>query len=101
MAAPLANRFVHLEMEADVETWRNWAIGRNIDMSIIAFIAHRPDALFTFNSQNDNRSFATPRTWEYVNEILTSEPEADLLMTLISGAIGEELAASFLRNNFV
>lgn len=96
MAAPLANRFVHLEMEADVPTWQSWAKARNLDMSIIAFIAHRPDALFTFNTQNDNRSFATPRTWEYVHEILSSTPDDDLMMALISGAIGEELAASFL-----
>lgn len=96
MAAPLANRFVHLEMEADVPTWQSWAKARNLDMSIIAFITHRPDALFTFNTQNDNRSFATPRTWEYVHEILSSTPDDDLMMALISGAIGEELAASFL-----
>jgi len=96
MAAPLSNRFIHLEMEASVEDWKAWAISRNIDSSIIGFISYRPDALFTFDTQNDSRSFATPRTWEYVNEVLSSEPEADLLMPLVSGAIGEELAAAFL-----
>ncbi len=96
MAAPLANRFVHLEMEASVEDWRNWALKSEIDPSIIAFISHRPDALFTFNTKDDSRSFATPRTWEYVHQILSSSPEEDLIMPMVSGAIGEELAASFL-----
>lgn len=96
MAAPLANRFVHLDMEADVEGWRNWAMGAGLDVTIISFIGHRPDALFTFNTQDDSKSFATPRTWEYVHEILASEPDEDLMMPLVSGAIGEELAASFL-----
>lgn len=96
MASPLANRFVHLEMESSVEDWRNWAIGAGIDPSIIGFISHRPDALFAFDTNNDSRSFATPRTWEYVNEIITSTPEETLLLPMISGAIGEELAASFL-----
>ncbi len=95
MAAPLANRFVHLEMEASVEDWRAWAVGAGIDPSIIAYIGHRPDALFTFGD-GDSRSFATPRTWEYVNDILASAPEADLVLAMVSGAIGEELAASFL-----
>lgn len=95
MAAPLANRFVHLEMEVNVEDWRVWAVGAGIDASIIAFISHRPDALFTF-AQTDSRAFATPRTWEYVHHIISSEPEADLIMPMVSGAIGEELAASFL-----
>lgn len=96
MAAPLSNRFIHLEMESSVEDWKVWATDRGIDASIIGFVSYRPDALFTFDTQNDSRSFATPRTWEYVNEVISSEPEDDLLMPLISGAIGEELAAAFL-----
>ena len=96
MASPLANRFVHLEMEADVEEWRKWAIDAGIDVTIISFISHRPDALFAFNTEDESRSFATPRTWEYVNEVLSSDPDEDLIMPLVVGAIGEELAASFL-----
>ena len=96
MAAPLANRFIHLDMEVSVDDWRVWAMNSNIDLSIISFISYRPDALFTFNTQSDTKAFATPRTWAYVNEILLSNPEDDLLMSLVSGAIGEELAASFL-----
>ena len=96
MAAPLANRFVHLEMEVDANEWKKWAKKANIDTSIIAFISYRPDALFAFNTQKDEKAFATPRTWEYVNEILASKPDEDLLLTMIKGSIGEELAASFL-----
>ncbi len=95
MAAPLANRFVHLEMEVSPQDWRTWAIGADIDSSIIAFISHRPNALFTFG-QSDGRAFATPRTWEYVHHIISSEPEVDLIMPMVSGAIGEDLAAAFL-----
>lgn len=96
MASPLANRFIHLNMESDVTQWINWAKTSNIDTSIIAFISYRPDALFTFNTSNDSKTFATPRTWEYVNEILMSQPDEDLLLSLVSGAIGEDLAATFL-----
>lgn len=96
MAAPLANRFVHLEMEASVEDWQEWAKSSSIDTSIIAFISYRPDALFAFSTNSDNKAFATPRTWEYVNEVLISEPDDDLLMAMVSEAIGEELAAAFL-----
>ncbi len=96
MPAPLANRFVHLEMAIDVEQWRRWAIGAGIDASIIGFISARPDALFAFDAKSSHRSFATPRSWEYVDKILKSTPEPELLMPLISGSIGEELAAEFL-----
>jgi len=96
MASPLANRFVHLEMETNVDDWRTWALNSKINPSIIAFISYRPDALFAFSTQSDVKAFATPRTWEYVNEILESKPDEDLLLTMVGGAIGEELAASFL-----
>lgn len=96
MASPLANRFVHLEMQSDVQEWRKWAIDAGIDTAITSFISYRPDALFAFDTDDENRSFATPRTWEYVHEILASKPDEDLVMPLIAGAIGEELAASFL-----
>lgn len=96
MAAPLANRFIHLEMESNLEDWISWAKKAQILQTIIAFISYRPDALFMFNAHNDSKAFATPRTWEYVNEILASNPEEELLLPMISGAIGEELAASFL-----
>jgi len=96
MASPLANRFVHLDMEVDLEVWQAWAKTTDIDPTIIAFTSYRPDALFAFNTQNDSKAFATPRTWEYVNEILASVPDDDLLLDMVSGAIGQELAASFL-----
>lgn len=96
MASPLANRFVHLLMEVDLDVWQTWAKKAGIDAVIIAFTSYRPDALFAFNTQNDSKAFATPRTWEYVNEILASVPDDDLLLDMVSGAIGEDLAAAFL-----
>ncbi|NPA29548.1 MAG: AAA family ATPase [Epsilonproteobacteria bacterium] len=96
MPAPLANRFVHLEMEVDPAQWRTWAVEKGIDASVIGFLSARPDALFMFDAQSAHRSFATPRSWEYVSRILVSTPEPELLMPLIAGAVGEELAAEFL-----
>lgn len=97
MASPLANRFVHLDMEVDLDVWQSWAKVNNIDPTIIAFTSYRPDALFAFNTAAaDSKAFATPRTWEYVNEILASTPDDDLVLDMISGAIGQELASAFL-----
>ncbi|BBG66677.1 MoxR-like ATPases [Hydrogenimonas sp.] len=96
MPAPLANRFVHLEMEIDARQWRSWALENGFDPSVVGFIAARPDALFAFDAKSAHRSFATPRSWEYVDKIVKSTPEPELLMPLISGSIGEELAAEFL-----
>ena len=96
MPTPLANRFVHLQMEPDSAQWREWALDRGVDETIVGFLQARPDALFLFDPTAERHSFATPRSWEYVDTILKSSPDPDLLMPLIAGAVGEELAAEFL-----
>jgi len=96
MPSPLANRFVHFEMEISVEDWRTWAYKNSIDEKIIAYISYRNEHLFNFDAKKDTKSFATPRSWEYVDSILKSDIEKTLLLDVISGAIGKEVAIGFL-----
>ncbi|QOY54313.1 MoxR family ATPase [Candidatus Sulfurimonas marisnigri] len=96
MPSPLANRFVHLEMEVNVDDWRFWAYSKEIDERIISYISYRSEHLFTFDSKSDVKSFATPRSWEYVNKILKSTISDELLLDTLSGAIGRDVAVSFL-----
>lgn len=96
MGAPLANRFVHFEMEISVEDWCDWAYQNNIDESIIGYISYKNEHLFTFDAKNLEKSFATPRSWEYVDKVLKSEIDASVLLETISGAISKEVAVGYL-----
>ena len=96
MPSPLANRFVHFEMDVDVDDWRFWAYGVGLDERIISYISYKNEHLFTFDAKSDSKSFATPRSWEYVDKILKSEIPQDLLLDSLSGAIGREVAVGFL-----
>ena len=96
MPAPLANRFVHFEMEVSVEDWRDWAYKTQLDTRIIAYISYKSEHLFTFDAKSDAKSFATPRSWEYVGNILKSKMPVSLLLQSISGAVGSEVAVGFL-----
>ncbi len=96
MPSPLANRFVHFEMEVDVDDWRFWAYKKELDERIIAYIAYKNEHLFTFDAKSDVKSFATPRSWEYVDSILRSGMSEALLLDALSGAIGREVAVGFL-----
>lgn len=96
MPAPLANRFVHFELDVHVDEWREWAYKNSIDSRIIAYIAYKNEHLFTFDASKQKKSFATPRSWEYVNSILQSGIEASLLLDVLSGAVGRDVAVSFL-----
>jgi hypothetical protein len=96
MPAPLANRFVHFEMEVSVDDWRDWAYKKELDNRIISYITSKNEHLFTFDAKSEVKSFATPRSWEYVNNILQSEVNASTMLEVLSGAIGKEVAVSFL-----
>lgn len=96
MPPPLANRFVHFEMEVDFEDWKAWAYKAGIEASIIAYLAYDKSMLFTFDPLSNEKSFATPRSWEYVDTILKSGIESDLMLESVTSAVGREAAVGFL-----
>ena len=96
MPSPLANRFVHFEMEVDVNDWRLWAYKKGLDSRIISYVSFKNEHLFTFDPKSDAKSFATPRSWEYVDSVLKSAIEKELLLDVLSGAVGGEVAVGFL-----
>ena len=96
MPAPLANRFVHFEMEVNADDWKHWAYKKELDERIISYVSYKQEHLFTFDAKSDSKSFATPRSWEYVNSVLKSNLDESLLLNAISGAVGKEVAVGFL-----
>jgi len=96
MPPPLSNRFVHLSMEVSFADWKIWAYDNGIDSSIIAFLQYDSEKLFAFDPTKNEKSFPTPRSWEYVDKILSSNIGSNLLLETISGAIGSESATSFM-----
>ena len=96
MPPPLANRFVHFEMEVDFNDWKAWAYSAKIESAIVAYLAYDKSMLFTFDATSNEKSFATPRSWEYVDSIVKSGIDSDLMLDSISGAVGREAAVGYL-----
>lgn len=96
MPPPLANRFVHLDMEVDFEDWKRWAIAAQIDASIIGFLHYEKERLFMFTPANNEKSFPTPRSWEYVDKVIKTGLSSSLLFDTIAGAVGKESATTYL-----
>lgn len=96
MPPPLANRFVHLNMEVSFDDWKAWAYSAGIDSSIIAFLQYDSTKLFDFDPTKNQKSFPTPRSWEYIDKILASGMHPELLLEIMSGTIGSESATAFM-----
>ena len=95
MPAALANRFVHIDMEADLDDWCKWALDNDIAPELVAFMRFRPALLHDFKPSGDIRTFPSPRSWEFVNDIRKTNPPRDLEHELVKGCVGEGAAVEF------
>ena len=96
MPTPLANRFVHVEMRADFATWQEWAVQNGEHKDVVGYLSFAKQDLYDFDAKSASRSFATPRSWHFVSELLADEDLDDATATdLIAGTIGEGLAVKF------
>jgi hypothetical protein len=102
MPAPLANRFVHLDMRCDFDDWAQWATDNRVHKDVVGFLTFSKKDLYDFDPKSASRAFATPRSWSFVSELLEDDDESeDTLTDLISGAVGEGLALKFMAHRKV
>jgi hypothetical protein len=101
MPAPLANRFVHLEMSVNFDDWFQWAVNHSIHRDVVGFLTFSKKDLYDFDPKSPSRSFATPRSWSFVSELLDDELDSNTLTDLVSGAVGEGLAVKFMAHRKV
>lgn len=98
MPAPLANRFVHLEMRVDHEAWQNWAVTHGIHKDVVGYIGFAKQDLNDFDPRSASRSFPTPRSWTFVSELLDDNIPDSTLTDLVAGAVGEGVAVKFMAH---
>jgi hypothetical protein len=102
MPMPLANRFIHLEMRPDFNSWQNWAVNKNIHKDVVGYLSFAKQDMYDFNAKSSSRAFATPRSWAFVSQLLDDEDtDTDTLSNLIAGAVGEGLAVKFMAHRKV
>src|SRR3954447_4944393 len=95
LISPLLNRFVHLDLEVSHDDWHDWAVQANVAPEVRSFLRYRPALLFAFDPSTNARSFPTPRSWEFVSQVLPHTP-TELLHPVVAGCVGEGPAAEFV-----
>ncbi len=102
MPAPLANRFRHINMEVNFEDWQQWAVNNDIHSEVVGYLSYAKQDLFDFDPKTSSQSFATPRSWSYVSEILNvpgfAEADRKEQLVELAGAIGEGMAIKFMNH---
>ena len=97
MPAPLANRFVHLEIRVDAKDWCSWGATNGISAETLFFIQMRPELLHYFDPQSREKAFPSPRSWEMISGIVQRRNGLDPAVerALFRGTVGEAAAVEF------
>lgn len=98
MPTPLANRFVHLELKVDFDSWVDWAVTNNIHRDVVGYLTFAKGDLYDFDSKSSSRAFATPRSWTFVSELIDDKMTTNTMTNLIAGTVGEGLAIKFMAH---
>ena len=101
MPAPLANRFVHLELAVDFDDWFQWAVDNDIHQDVVGYLTFSKKDLYDFDPKSPSRSFATPRSWSFVSELIEDDDDENTTTDLVSGSVGEGLAVKFMAHRKV
>ena len=101
MPAPLANRFVHLELAVSFDDWFQWSVVNNINTDVVGYLTFAKKDLYDFDPRSPSRSFATPRSWTFVSELLDDDLDEATTTDLVAGAVGEGLALKFMAHRKV
>jgi hypothetical protein len=89
MPAPLANRFSHFEVEANLDDWVSWAYANDIDERLIGFLRFRPERLFDFDPAHNPVAFPSPRSWEFAHRALKKfDDTPELLLAALQACVG-------------
>jgi MoxR-like ATPase len=106
MPRPLRNRFVHLDLEPDLEDWTKWAVKAGIRPEILAFLRFKPALLHDADSTSDQNAWPTPRSWEMASQVLTGVAKrqgsagfaggTEIEAALLEGTIGEAATTEFV-----
>lgn len=102
MPTPLANRFVHFEMKVNFDDWFEWAVKNGVHKDVVGYLNFAKQDLYDFDPKGASRSFATPRSWVFVSDLIADDNlDARTVTDLVAGTVGEGLAVKFVAHRKV
>lgn len=99
MPSHLATRVCHVNLESNVDDWKQWAYKHDIPSEIIGFINFREGLLYKeWDGNRSEKTNPNPRTWEYAARAFqTFRGESrDMLHEVLSGHLTDGVAGEFI-----
>jgi hypothetical protein len=95
MPSPLANRFLHLNVIVDFESFKSYALLNHFHEQVIAFLSYRTSLLHQIDPKSS--AWPSPRSWEMASHL--HKVNLDIAPAVGEGATAEFNAFVNLYNN--
>ncbi len=70
LTGPVTNRFIHVDIQPDVDAFLTYAIGQGVHPHIATFLRERPQYLHRFETHSP--AWPSPRTWMMADQLYKS-----------------------------
>lgn len=97
-SSALANRFCHLDVQPDLDSWCAWAHANAVLPEVIGFLRFRPEAFFNMEGRVE-QGWPSPRSWTRVASVLEHAHlglDEDAAFLMIQGLVGSGAATEFM-----
>jgi len=94
----MQSRVITLEMEVNYREWlEDVALKENYDPRIIAFLSQYNSKLMDFRPDHNDKTFCCPRTWEFMNRLISGKEVKDSKTAMYAGTISSGVAVEFVN----
>lgn len=98
ISTPMQSRMVHLELQVNFQEWlQDVALPQKYDSRIIAYLSQYPSKLMDFRPDHNEKTFCSPRTWEFMNKLIKAVGVHDSKAAMYAGTITSGTALEFLQ----
>lgn len=98
LSTAMQSRVVHIEMEINHTEWlEDVALVQNYDERVVAFLNWKSGYLMDFKPDHNEKTFCCPRTWEFINSLVTGQEIKDEDTALYAGSITSGVAVEFVQ----
>lgn len=99
LSTAMQSRVIHIELEMAFKEWlEDVAIPHGYDSRIIAYLNYKNGApLMDFRPDHQEKTFACPRTWEFMNKLISGKKVDERKTALYAGTLTSGVAVDFVQ----
>lgn len=96
LSKALAGRFQHIEVQADIDDWMDWAVSADVSAVTRGYLRFRPQNLYTEDFTKIELAYPSPRSWVKADKIITDKTLGPTVKhELLAGTVGPGVAIEF------